>query len=174
MSIRTFWTPGERKRGHVHLGEAYRTFGNANADRWESGREKSMQSARNRGGRDRPHRPHSLHRRQNHVASTAWVSCGCGQSRDDADGRNRVPNATVRANSLKSGEGTAADGADASVPPYSAPASGMEHTYDAATNAMTAIDVKGTLQIAGLDVANGRIPGVQCIHPLILISCLGQ
>jgi len=27
-------------------------------------------------------------------------------------------------------------------PPYSAPASGMEHTYDAATNAMTAIDVK--------------------------------
>jgi hypothetical protein len=28
-----------------------------------------------------------------------------------------VPNATVRANSLKSGEGTAADGADASVPP---------------------------------------------------------
>ena len=99
-------------------------------------------------GRYRPHRPHSLHRRQNHVASTAWVSCGCGQSRDDADGRNRVPNATVRANSLKSGEGTAADGADASVPPYSAPASGMEHTYDAATNAMTAIDVNRSLRAA--------------------------
>jgi hypothetical protein len=81
-------------------------------------------------GRYRPHRPHSLHRRQNHVASTAWVSCGRGQSRDDADGRNRVPNATVRANSLKSGEGTAADGADGSVPAYSAPASGMEYASE--------------------------------------------
>jgi len=50
MSMASFWTPKTPPCGHVHLGGAYRTFGNANADRWESGREKSMQSARNRGG----------------------------------------------------------------------------------------------------------------------------
>jgi hypothetical protein len=31
----------------------------------------------------------------------------------------------------------------------------MEHTYDAATNAMTAIDVKRSLQIATANVAAG-------------------
>jgi hypothetical protein len=47
MSIASFWTPETQPCGHVHLGGAYRAFGNTNADRWESGREKNVQSATN-------------------------------------------------------------------------------------------------------------------------------